>query len=152
MLMIEPAALGLDQPSRHRLRDEIGGAHVQRHDESKSSTVTSTNGAGRLVPALLTRMSNGCCCGDRCLHGVDVGDVEHERVGLLAARADRVGGLLDLVRGARGERHMRAGIGQRRCGREPDAAPGAGHQRALAVEPERGRRSSTARTHSAACA
>ena len=31
--MIEPGALGLDQPPRHRLRHEEGGAHVEPHDD-----------------------------------------------------------------------------------------------------------------------
>jgi hypothetical protein len=38
--------------------------------------------------------------------------------------------------GARGERHMSTGRGQRRRGREPDAAAAAGNQRAPAVEAE----------------
>ena len=140
MLMIEPGRFGLDQPPRHRLRHEKGGAHVERRmTKSKSSTFTSTNGAGRLVPALLTRMSNGCLRGDRLLHGLDVAHVERER----RRPAARARGLpRPLPRSplcARGQRDMRAGIGQRRGRRKPDAAPGAGHQRALAVEAEGGR-------------
>ena len=79
--------LRVDQPPRHRLRDEIGGAHVQPHDRRrKSSIVTSSSGFGRLVPALLTRMLNGAACSDRGLHGGKIGHVEHQRVGA-AARA-----------------------------------------------------------------
>ena len=33
MLMMEPALLGIDKPPRHRLRDEIGRAHVEAEDE-----------------------------------------------------------------------------------------------------------------------
>ena len=113
---------------------------MSSNTKSKSSTFTSTNGAGLLVPALLTRMSNGACAAMALLHRVDVAHVERERLGLLPARADRVGGFLDFLRRARGERHMRAGIGQRGGGGQARAAPGAGHQRAPAVEAEGGER------------
>ena len=54
--------------------------------------------------------------------------------------------------GAGRQRHMRAGFRQRRrCG-EPDAAPAAGDERALAVEAERGGLGEVDRHHSAACA
>ena len=105
---------------------------------SKSSTVTSIISFGRLVPALLIRMLNGCGFRDRGLHGGQISHVEHQRVGLLPARADRACGFLDLGRGAREQGHMRAAVRQRGGRREPDAASGAGHQRALAVEAEGG--------------
>src|SRR5262249_47348854 len=68
-----------------------------------------------------------------------IGDVELERVGLVAARGDRLRRGLDLLARARGERHVRAGLCQRRRRSEPDAASAAGDQRALAVETEGGR-------------
>ncbi len=63
---------------------------------SKSSMVTSSSGLGRLVPALLTRMLKGGRGRDRALHGGEIGDVQHQRVGVLAAVADGGGGGLDL--------------------------------------------------------
>ena len=105
---------------------------------SKSSMVTSSSGFGRLVPALLTRMLKGLGAGDGLLHGGEVGDVEHQRVGLLAASADACGGRLDLGFGAGGQRDMRAGIGECPGGGEADAAAGARDERALAVEAEGG--------------
>ena len=70
---------------------------------------------------------------------------------LLSAGADRQRGVLQLVAGASRERYMGAGIGERGCGGQPDAAAGACHQGALAVEPDR-RRLCQLGTHSAACA
>ncbi len=75
---------------------------------SKSSMVTSIIGFGRLVPALLTRMLNGVGRRDGRLHGGKVHHVEHQRLGLLPARADGARGFLDLGLRARGERDMRA--------------------------------------------
>ncbi len=69
---------------------------------------------------------------------IDIGDVERRRAGLAVALADLGGRRFDLVFVARHQRDMRAGLGERRCGRKPDAAPGAGDQRALAVQAERG--------------
>ena len=105
---------------------------------SKSSTVTSGS-IGRPVHAgIVDQDLIGRARGQAPAHRVDVGDVEHQRIGLLPARADGGGGLLDFAFGARRERHMRASIGQRRRCRQPDAAPAAGHQRAAAVEAEGG--------------
>ena len=105
---------------------------------SKSSMVTSTSSFGRLVPALLTRMLNGWASRDGGLHGRQIGDVEHQRLGLLPARPDRRRGRLDLRARARHQRHVRARVGQRRGRSQPDAAPGARHQGTLAVEAEGG--------------
>ena len=84
-------------------------------------------------------MSNGAARGDRLAHGVEIGHVERQRIGLAAFGFDRGGGVFDVLPGAGGERDMRAGIGQRDRRRQPDAAAGAGHQRALAVEAKGGR-------------
>jgi len=67
---------------------------------------------------------------------LDVGDVEHQRIGPVATFADRVRGFVDFSLGPRCKRDMRAGRRQRRSSREPDAATGTGNQRALAVEAE----------------
>ena len=68
------------------------------------------------MPALLTRMSNGAAAATALRTASTSRDVERQRFGLLAAGADRVGAFLDFDLGARGQRHMRAGIGQRRGG------------------------------------
>ena len=136
--MIEPGSFVLDQPQRHRLRHEEGGAHIEREDGVEILN-RHIRQIGRPVHAgIVDQDLVGRALAKRPAHGVDVGDVERKRVGLLPARADGGGGLLDFLRGARDQRDMRAGIGQ--CGRrgEPDAAPAAGHQRAPAVEAERG--------------
>ena len=73
------------------------------------------------------------------MHGVEIGDVELERVGPVAARDDCLRRGLDLLAGARGERHVRAGLRQRRCRGETDAASAAGDERTFAVETEGGR-------------
>ena len=80
---------------------------------SKSSIFTSTKGAGRLVPALFTSMSNGVRRRDRPAYGVEIGHIELKRGGLVAARADGLRRGLDLRSRARSERHVRAGLRQR---------------------------------------
>ena len=60
-LMMEP---GLPVSTRRRdtaCDTKKAARTLSDSTKSKSSTLTSTNGAGRLVPALLTRMSNGSC-------------------------------------------------------------------------------------------
>jgi len=104
---------------------------------SKSSTLTSIRAAGRLVAGVVDQHVEGLRRRDRTAHGIEVGDVELERVGLVAARDDRLRRGLDLLARARGERHLRAGLRQRRRRGEPDAASAAGDQRAFAVETER---------------
>src|SRR5262249_40056338 len=69
---------------------------------------------------------------DRAPHGIEIGDVELKRVGLVTARDDRLRRGLDLLARARGERHVRAGLCQRRRRGEPDAASAAGDECALA--------------------
>ncbi len=105
---------------------------------SKSSTVTSRSGLGRLVPALLMRMLKGSAWAIVLLHGGEIGDVEDQCIGFLAARADGGCGCFDLGGGAGGERHVRTGIGEGSRGGEAEAAAAAGHERALAVEAEGG--------------
>jgi hypothetical protein len=74
--------------------------------------------------------------GNRLLHALKIADVKCKRCGLLATRANCVGRLFDFFRCSCGQRDMRAGVGQGGGCREPYAAPGTGHQRPLAVEPE----------------
>ena len=105
---------------------------------SKSSTLTSGRNAGRFMPALLIEDLKRFGRGDRLPRRLDIGHVKHQRVGPLAARADRRCRILDFALGPRRERHMRAGCRQRRSRRQPDAAAAAGDERALAVEAEGG--------------
>ena len=132
--------LGFDQPARHRLRDEIGRAHVERKDRVEILDF-DVDEISRTVRA-----------------GIVDEDVERRRPAAIAARAAAMSvtssssasacsprarmarrRFFDFGRRARRKRHMRAGLRQRRGRRKPDAAPGAGDERALAVEPE-GRR------------
>ena len=80
--MIEPGCFGLDQPARHRLRDEIGGAHVEAHDrvevlDRDVHQQLRPVGAG-IVDQDVERLRRA----DRRLHGGEVGDVEHQRSAL----------------------------------------------------------------------
>ena len=106
---------------------------------SKSSTVTSASIFGRLVPALLTSTSNGSARATAARAAAMSVTSRGSASALVAARANCVRRRLDLALCARRQRHMRAGLRQCGCCREPDAAPAAGDQRALAVEAERGR-------------
>ena len=103
---------------------------------SKSSIVTSAQKRRPIHAGVVDEDLKRLGRGDRLSRGLDVGDVEHQRVGLLAAGADGTRRILDFLFGARGERDMRAGRGQRRRRRKPDAAAAAGNQRAPAVEAE----------------
>ena len=105
---------------------------------SKSSTVTSSERLGAVGARVVDENVEGLRAGNRLLHGGDLGDVEHQGVGFLAARADGGRGGLDFGASACGERDVRPGIGQGSGGGEADAAPGAGDERALAVEAEGG--------------
>ena len=105
---------------------------------SKSSMVTSSERLGAVGAGVVDEDVEGLGLGDRVLHGGELGDVEHQRIGFLTASADGGCGGLDLGGGAGGERDMRAGIGQGSGGGEADAAAGAGDERALAVEAEGG--------------
>ena len=69
-------------------------------------------------------------------HRVEIRHVERQRLRRSALGADGGRGLFDLAPRARGQHHMRARIRQRRGGGKPDAAAGASHQRALAVQTE----------------
>ena len=80
----------------------------------------------------------GVAVRDEPREAVEIGDVASLRIGRAAAGADRRGAGLDLLGGARHERHMRAGVGERRRRGKPDAAPSPGHERTPAVEAERG--------------
>ena len=84
-------------------------------------------------------MSNGGRRADRRLHGGEIGHVHDERLGLVTALAQRRRRFLDFVARARGERDLRAGFRKRGREAEAEPTPGAGHQRALAVEAEGGR-------------
>ena len=140
MLMIEPGCFASIRRARHRLRHEKGGAHVEREDEVEILDLHVDErrrpvGAGIVDQDVERRLR-----GDRRLHRVDVAHVERERRRPVCPRA-RIASAASSISfaRARGERHMRAGVGQRGGGGQPDAAPAAGHQRAPAVEAEGGR-------------
>ena len=139
MLMIEPGRLAATRRPATACATKNAARTLSPMMTSKSSTVTSGSIFGRLVPALLIEHVERLGFRHRRPDRRDVGDVESKCVGLIATRTDRLGRRLDLACRARRERDVCAGCGQRGCGREPDAAPAARHQRALAVEPERRR-------------
>ena len=135
-MTIEPGSFASIKPHRHRLRHEERSAHVERKDgveilDFDVGQMRRPIHAG-IVDEDLKRFGRG----DSLPRGLDVGHVEHQRVGFLAAGADRGRRVFDFLFGARGECDMRAGRRQRRRRREPDAAPAAGNQRTPAVEPE----------------
>jgi hypothetical protein len=137
MLMIA-RLLRRDEAARHRLRDKISRAHVERKHEIEILDFDVDKrrrpvGAGIVDQDVERRLRR-----NRLGRGVDVAHVERERRGCLPARANGLGRFLNFLGGTRGERHLRAGVGQRRGAGEPDAAPGAGHQRAPPVEAEGG--------------
>ena len=75
-----------------------GGAHVEARTSNRNPRPSRpADSAGRFMPALLTRMSNGSARGDGRSHGLDVRDVERQRIGLFAARTDCRRRLLDLA-------------------------------------------------------
>ena len=97
MLTIEPGLLGLDQPPRHRLRHEIGRAHVEREHEVEVLEL-DVDERGRAVGAgVVDQDVERRLRGDGDLRRLDVAHVERERVRALPARADRCGGVLDFV-------------------------------------------------------
>ena len=137
ILTIEPGSFATDQPQRHRLRHEERGAHIERENGVEVLDLDVRQMRRPVHAGIVDEDLKRFGRGDRLSRGLDVGDIEHQRVGLLAAGADGARRILDFLLGARGECHMRAGRGQRRRRRKPDAAATAGDERALAVEPER---------------
>ncbi len=137
--MIEPGCLASISRRATACATKIGGAHVELHDRVEIlDRDVDQHGFGRLVPALLTRMLNGCGLRDRRLHGGEVGHVEHQRLGLARrARGSPPPPPRSRLACAPRASHARR-LRQRRRRREPDAAPAAGDERALAVEAEGG--------------
>ena len=89
---------------------------------------------------------------DDCADALGVGDVAGDRGGLPSKPTNLAGEVVELMCGAAHGNDVRSGLGQRERARPPDAAPGAGHERDPAVEPEahtRVRRSSRMRAVSA---
>ena len=108
--------LGLDQPPRHRLRDEIGRAHVQPHHEIEVLDLHIDKRRRPVGAGIVDEDVERFRAGDYLFHRLHVAYIERERVSLLLARADGAGGLLDILRCAGGQRDMRAGVRQRRGG------------------------------------
>ena len=106
---------------------------------SKSSTLTSIRAAGRLVPALLTSTSNGCAAAiaRRTASRSVTSSWSASALSPRATIASAAASISACVRAS--ERHLRARLRERGRRRQPDAAPAAGDERALAVEAERGR-------------
>ena len=108
--MIEPGSLASIKPQRHRLRHEERGAHVKRKYRVEILDLDVRQKRRAVHAGIVDQDLKRRGGGDGAPYGLDIGDVEHERIGPLAARADRGGGVLDLALGARRERHMRAGL------------------------------------------
>ena len=112
--MIEPGPLRRDKAQRDRLRHEEGGAHVEPHDDVE---VFDRDVGQHLRPVgagVVDQDVERLGLRDGAANRVDVSDVERQRLGLVAARTDRLGRGLDFGLGARRERHVRAGCGKRR--------------------------------------
>jgi hypothetical protein len=105
--------LRLEQPARHRLRHEISGAHVEPHDDVEILDADIHQRLRAIGAGIVDEDIERRCLADRRLHGGEVGDVERERLGLMSAGADGRGGGLDLILGARRQRHLRPGLGER---------------------------------------
>ena len=137
--MSEPGLPAAIRPLRHRLGEEVGAAEVEVGDGVEvRGRGRRLAGAWRARPALLTRMSKGPCAATAAAVAVDVADVERQRLGREALGADRRDRLVELLRRARREHHLRPLLGQRDGAAEADAGRGAGDERAAAVEAERG--------------
>jgi hypothetical protein len=130
--------LGFDETARDRLRHEKRGAHIEREDRVEILDLDVGEVSRSVHAGIIDQNLKRLAVGDGLLRSLDVGDIEHQRFGLLPAVADRGGGGFNLGFGARRKRDMRAGRSQRRRRRKPNAAPAAGDQRALAVETEGG--------------
>ena len=134
--MIEPG-FWVDS-SRRATRGEKCGADVQPHDGVEVQDRHLGEGLRPVHAGVVEEHVVGVAVRDEPREGVEISDVASLRIGRAAAGADRRGAGVDLLARARNERHMRAGIGERRRRGQPDAAPGPGHERASAVEAERG--------------
>ena len=93
---------------------------------SKLSSLTSTKGSGRFMPALLTRMSKGGAVADarRSTAATSVTSIG-ERLCRAAVGADGRDGAVELGRPAGGKHDMSALRGQRGGSCQADAASGA---------------------------
>jgi hypothetical protein len=141
-----------DEPARHRLSREERRSHVQPHDGVEAFDAHLHEGlrpvhAGVVEENVVRR---------RALHGLlegrQVSDVDGYGLGRSAPLANLARARFDLVVRARHEGHVSARFGKGRCCRQADAAPGPGHESALAVEAERGRGGEAHPGHSAAVA
>ena len=127
------------QPARHGLRGEERGPHVQPHDGVEIIDAHFDEGLRPVHAGIVEEDVVGQRPLHRLLEGGEVGYVDGEPVGRAAPFADRRRACLDLALRARRQRDVGAGLGEGSGSGQADAAPGAGDQRALAVEAERGR-------------
>ena len=103
---------------------------------SKSSVVTSRKVPRPVGPGVVHQDVEGWLCGDCRRGGVVVGDIQHQCLGAAACITDLACRGFELIHGARDHHDVRACFSQSGGGGKADAASGAGHQRAPAVEPE----------------
>jgi hypothetical protein len=137
MLMIEPASFASIRRAAS-LRHEKRRAHVERENRIEVFDLDVSQQRRTIHAGIVDENLKRLCRRNRLSRGLDVGDIDNERVGLLASRTDCRSRFFDLGFGTRRERHMRAGLRQCRGCRQPDAAPAAGDQRASAVETKGG--------------
>ena len=148
--MIEPPRPAATRRCATAWATKNAAAHVDRHHrvvvlDPHVEHVGRPIGAGVVDQHVERRRRR-----DRACHGVEVGDVEHQRLGPAAVGPDSHRRLLDLLGGACDQGNVRAGLGERRRGGQSDAAPSAGYQGAPTVEPERRRAGQAGLGHSAA--
>ena len=94
--MIEPGSFASISRSATACATKKAARTLSAMMTSKSSTLTSGRQRRAVGAGIVDQDLNGSARGQRRLRRLDVGHVEHQRLGLLAARADRRGGVLDL--------------------------------------------------------
>ena len=132
----DPAAVAHHVPGR-RLRDDERRFDVERDQMVERRLVDIEKRLRPVDAGIVDQDVEARQRRDRPAHRRIVGHVERQRARLSAATGDFRRHLLQFARGAAVQQQFGAGIGQRQCHGPPDAASRAGHQRELAVEPER---------------
>ena len=136
------AALVFDQPERlQKLNSLVHPPVIRREQEIEQDIARRDPHAIAVVEAAILVETGSYKRFDKLIVAACTAQqqLERQRLRHPAARADRLRRRLDLGTRAGDERHMRAGLRQRRRCRQSDPAPAAGDQRALAVEAEGGR-------------
>ena len=136
--MIEPLTLASSMRAATAWATKKAAFRLRSMTASKSSSVDLNEGFGSVAAGVVDQDVEGLGLADHGLHAREVHHVQPQRFGHAAAGADCPGRCLELVHRARRQGHLRARLRQGRRAGQADAATRAGHERALAVEPEAG--------------